>query len=1042
MRAQGSPLLRFAILCALGAISGAAALGQFLQPPDTNLFGNDFVKTIDIRAGGVVLENNPRGKKSAPIEGYENLLLFRDGRQLRGRLMSVGRDEIIWSRPDFNESLHFPRMDARRVFLTPDAPNGLGIPNGNRFIPGGRRAGVAGARSTVVPATIKLSGNDWLRGGVTSPDGQTFVLSLENSRSTVTAPRSRVEWLLFDWNTARGGGFDGSVLDAEDWLASAPSATLSDDGNLVIAGENEWFGQFLPQPALFEISMEISADSERDLHLWLQPSAPMPNSFTTGAVDVGFGPKQLSLQRFTTAMEQKKFPVPDPDGQDAKGMVRYRIFYDSDKHRLIVFRNGRNVVDWNPDESKPGEPPKNSVRPELLTYLIRMSLPDTVASASIGAAVNAMQPPVDGLCMSGVPGLLAIASHSRFIAQFLASELRARYPRINSLSLSRMPADGDHKKSPLKLHRFDVSPWDGALPQEGEISATEDKLSSAASGSVAGKLDSITEKDVLFSQQSNPKLPRMFIRLPRESGAPFDSVARAGLGAAGELSVASLEIREGRAHLHTAFADDLALPAAALSALSFPSVDPRPAATGASLVFKNGDELPGALLSAAHDAPLRWKMSGGQEISVQLKNLAGVRLATPAPSRAAAENAGVELRNGDRLRGAVISLDEHRLDLQEPFLGPLSVDRSRIWKLFPRAGAEIRDGADDPEGWVNVESNPGPFQNRLPPGPPGWKTTKLSWLYFDGCYLPRQSPRQNGQMDVRFLASPVPRLRDGLFEVRAEITETTGNLLNAIISIAGKQNPNGAASSITINFSGMEIYVNVMDAARGQEARQVPLGEKMKHLSTRLSFRIFVNSVLGTADIMLNGVLVARVGQQTNERAPGADQAVQLGGFSYDGQPMIFSNLWIGPWDGELPRPETAGHASTGLANGDVTAGVPSALQDGKYLLETEVGPLRLPVSSVNAIAFGGESAPTRSAARLRLLDGSIVHLAGYECRDGALAGHSDLFGDLHVPFESIAEIVFNPEPLRAPLGPAPKKPAPPAADSAGAGPGKPSEIQ
>jgi hypothetical protein len=697
------------------------------------------------------------------------------------------------------------------------------------------------------------------------------------------------------------------------------------------------------------------------------------------------------------------------------------------------------VVDWNPDEPKPGGA-ANTMRPELLTYLIRISLPNIMMSASIGAAANALQPPVDGLCLASIPQLLASASRSRFAAQFLISELRSRFPRINGISLTGGPANGD--QPPLKIHRFQVNPWDGALPQEGEISTTEDQLSSVALGSMTGKLESITEKDVNFSQKSDPKLPGMLIRLPRESSPPLDTVAQVGLGAAGELSVASLDIREGTAHLHTAFADDLQLPATVLNAISFPSLEPRSPTKGDSLVFKNGDELPGALISAAHDAPLRWKMAGGQEVAIESKNVAGVHLAAPAPSKTAAESACVELRNGDRLRGGVVSFDEHQLRFKEPLLGSLSVDRSRIWKLFPQAGAGIRDGADDPAGWMSAELKAGPFLYLSPRALRTKSEPKLAWLYFDGSYLPRPAPRKNGEMEVMFLSSPTPRQRAGLFEVRAEITEAGDNLPNAMISIAGKQNENGSSPVISINFSGMEMYVNVLNGIRGQIARQVALGEKIGKLSTRLSFRVFVNSVLGTADIMMEGILVARIGQQADERAPGIDQSVQFGGFSYDGQPMLFSNLWIGPWDGELPRAETAGHASTALANGDVTASVPSALKDGKYLLETEVGPLRLPAASVSAIAFGGEFAQMPSAARLRLVDGSVVHMTSFECQDRTVSSHSDLFGDIHLPLESIAEIVFDPEPLRTPLGPSPKKPAPVAAAGGAPAPAKPNEAQ
>ena len=1042
MRAKGSLLLRFAALCAVGAITGGAAHAQFLESPETNLFGSDFVKTFDVRAGGMVIENDRRGIKPAKLEGYEALLLFRDGRQLRGRLISVGKDEIIWKRPDLGEPLHLRPSDVHRVYLAPDSANGFGsfMPNAIRFVPGGRIAGRRGAGSGAAQTTVKLKSNDWLRGSVTSPDGQSFALRLDNNGSSITMPRSQVEWLSFDSNTMYGGGFDGSLADAEDWLASAPSATISDDGSLVISGPNEWFGRFLPQPALFEISMEIPADSENGSHLWLQPAAPMPNTFSVGAVDIGLDAKQLTLQRFANPMEKKTAPIAGAGGPNAKGIVRYHILYDSDKHRLAVFRNGELVVDWKPDESNPGDPARNSLRPEILTYLTRLSFPRIAMGVSLGASVKALQPPVDGL--GSIPELLAAAFNFQLGAQIFASELRARIPRINGISLTGAPATGNQSGPTLKLHRFRVMPWDGNLPREGEGPAAADRLSSASLGSMSGKLEAITEKEVIFAGKSDPKQAGTLIRLPHESSAPFDTVARVSFGAAGELRAASVEFRDGMAHLHTALADDLELPATALTAITIPALDPRSPMMGESVVFKNGDELPGALVSASHSAPLRWKLSSGEEVAIQHKNVAGIRFAAPVGSTTGAESAYAELRNGDRLRGRIVSFDEHRLGLKEPLLGPLSVDRSHIWRLFPQNGADIRNGTDDPAGWISTELKAAPFSygpRRRPPDP------KLAWLYFDGCFLrkPTRIPNNpNGQMEVLFLSSPAPRQQDGLFEFRAEITAASGNMMNAMMTIAGKQNENGAASAISINFSGTEMFVNVMNATRGSNARQIALGEKLGKLSSRLSFRVFVNSVLGTADIMINGTLAARIGQQANERAPGIDQAVQLGGLSFDGRPLIFSNLWIGPWDGELPRAETAGRASTTLANGDVTASIPAALTDGKYLMETEVGQIRLPAASLSAIAFGGESAQTHSAARLRLADGSVVHVASFEIRDRALRARSELLGDIHLPLESIAEIALNPEPLREPPGAAPRKPAQAAAANSPPVPAKPFVVQ
>jgi hypothetical protein len=217
---------------------------------------------------------------------------------------------------------------------------------------------------------------------------------------------------------------------------------------------------------------------------------------------------------------------------------------------------------------------------------------------------------------------------------------------------------------------------------KGKFPATEDSFPRPPWVRFRGKLESITEKEVIFSQQSDPKQPGMLIRLPRESSAPFDTVARIGLGAAGELSVASLEFRDGTAHLHTAFADDLELPATALNAVSDSGARSALPMKGESLVFKNGDELPGAL-----DLRLPRRALALEDI-----RRPGSRDRTqkrcrhpPRRSRASktgAESAYVELRNGDRLRGGIVSFDEHRLGLKEPLLGPLSVDRSRIWKTL------------------------------------------------------------------------------------------------------------------------------------------------------------------------------------------------------------------------------------------------------------------------------------------------------------------------------------------------------------------------
>ena len=1057
MRAKGFSILRLAAFGGCIAFASLGARGQFLQPPETNFFGDEFVKTVDVRAvppGNPAIPGLAPAPAPAPIpglepiprpapktEGYEHLLIFRDGRQLRGRLQSVGHEEIIWSHPDFSEPLRLRRSDAQCVYLKPGNLNGEQeevvetlappelAPNPNAAASAPARADHGTAPYRPVPATVMLGGDDWLRGFVTSPDGQTFTVRLLNDKGTsIATPRSHMDWLFFDWNEARGGGFDGSIQNAQDWLAAAPSAVLLDDGTLMISNSEEWFGRLLPQPPLFEVSMEIPAGAERESHLWLQPPPPTPDAPTFGAVDLEWSEKQLSLRRrslLTNEVAQQNFPISEASGADPKGMVHDRIFYNSDTTRIVIFRNGRKVADWMPERLKTGDGPPDAIAQQAMQIansLIQMSVRNLATGAAIAGIVNTSCPSVDCLCLGSIPGLIATAPISCFTAQFLIQQHQARFPRIMGFCLSHGSKSQGAGKSNLKIHRFRVSPWNGALPREGEISSTHDELSSASLGLIPGKLASITEKDIVFSERSEPKLPGTLLRLPHESSAPWRPVARANLGAAGELSVSALNIREGKAHLRAAFAEDAEVPLAMLDSIRFPAAGRPAGAQWDALVFKNGDEVEGSLVSVGSGAPLRWKLPGGQQVEIGVKKIAGIRLASPPSSKPKAEGALVELRNGDRLRCSVVSFDVNQLVLDEPLVGRLSVERSRIWKLFPHTLAGIRDGADDPAGWMSVNVQPGLLLASSPQ--PTASDPGTAWLYLDGCYLPRQAQSASREGDPRFLSCSVPHQDSGLFEVRAEITGTDGAVPNAILSIQGIQNESGPTSAVSVSFANMEIYVNIMNA-RGQKVRQTQIGPKFPSLSTRLSFRVFVNSVAGTADVLLNGVLVTRIGQQADERSPGINFTALFGGLGADGSPAILSNLWVGPWDGELPQADTAWHACTTLANGDASTNIPTVLEQGNYLLETEVGPVRMPAASVSAIAFGGKPEHGHCAARLRLVDGSVVHVSSFECRDRALTSRSEIFADLHLPLESVAEIILDPAPAREPPGPPPKKPAP-----------------
>src|SRR6478735_1267331 len=82
------------------------AHAQLNLSPDIDLFGDEIVKKLELQQqpgfGMAVIQraNPPEKKDRAKLEGYAHALLFHDGRQLRGEIVALTKNEIIWRRPD------------------------------------------------------------------------------------------------------------------------------------------------------------------------------------------------------------------------------------------------------------------------------------------------------------------------------------------------------------------------------------------------------------------------------------------------------------------------------------------------------------------------------------------------------------------------------------------------------------------------------------------------------------------------------------------------------------------------------------------------------------------------------------------------------------------------------------------------------------------------------------------------------------------------------------------------------------------------------
>jgi hypothetical protein len=910
---------------AFALFAGAALRAQTPVPSEINFFGDDF-PPIDRQR---VMRINQPAQAGSPVPALEHqqTLLFQNGQQLRGELAEITKDEVRWRRKDASEVLRFQRADVRRVLLVPSAQ----LTNQLAMVSFSSRV----KNDAPLLATVKLPGSDWLRGTTTSPDGQTFTLTLKGG-APIEVARVQIEWLHFGAKPAPAFGLGEGAMALEGWLSGGTPRVESKDGVLTVH-DTQWIGRALDSPARFEIAFEVPAESEDGLRLWLQPFNPQPNSYSFGTVQLTLGRKALKWLVYQDSTQANSMELP-AEAQAETGPVKYRMLYDGPGQRVVLLRNGRQLGDWS------------------------------------------LKPKVEQ------PGV----------------QRQERLPR--GLCFDRQERG---QKTTLQFRHLSVLPWDGALPAQKETAGSEDHLSTTTPPPLAGRLEAVREKELTFAGQTVPVLAETFVKFAPTAARLAGAEALLSFGNHGEVSLVDLQMSDGKVRGRSVFAPALELPASALQYIAFANRAAAGPGAGDLLVFRNGDELPGALVAATAGAPLRWRLASGQEVDFQTERIAGVRLT----SSAKVEPAGtVELRSGERLRGTVTAFDGKQLRWQHTLLGELAVDRAQLWRLYPNAKQSLRDGGQNPEGWLRDTPNVQRFiyYSRVRP-------RNEAWLALDGRFILRAREGSGEQA-----MGPTCELGDGLdrFELRVDLASPGDNpgTLNINFLAPGE-------GAVGVNLSAYQMNINAQNpkAPNGGGNREVQIREKIGENARQFSLRAFVNGPSGTIDFFLNGHNLGRTGLSAADRLPGVGKSISIDTYTYGRAQMLLSDVTITPWSGELPRFGSTA-AITLLANGDAVAGQPAALIDARWRLESEIGPLDLASDKVQAVEFGGEMQPARAAGRLRLVDGSALLVDRFQWTSSELTAHHALFGELRIPASAVSELIYDPTPVRPATVADPKK--------------------
>lgn len=875
-------------------------------------------------------------------------------------------------------------------------------------------------------ATVKLTGGDWLTGDLSAMQGGKFRLAIEGA-GTFEIERSRIEWLHLS-KAAPPDAYEGPTgpMGLAGWeMPGAAGAGAWDyaDGALIARAAMPLTRRFeaLADRTEIEFSASDGGNAMRGLTFLIQPGL-QSGGYPRGTLYLRFQANNINGNTYD-GNERKDFSAVLPADKNPPKETRYRILQDKRAGKLVIFVNGRKVADWNtPAQKEPAQGGSLTWQP-------------TYWSPNMGWTI---------------------------------SKIRVR-------------------------------PWDGTIePDLKADEAGKDVLSSggydlSAAAFVtkrqAGSLETITADSVRFSGKDFPRNVPLFIRLS-DAGAgdpPAGAAARVWLSQRGEFDVAALGFRDGQLRMRTAFGGEIALPITAVRTIEFPhriaASDKALSEGGDTLVFRNGDELHGTLLSASHDLKVKWKpVKGTQPVEFTVGRLAGILLANRAKSAVVAPTTAVRFRNGDWLPGELILLDKRQLHLKSPVADHLQIERAGIRAIYFGQNSEVPvwDGASDRQSWMKATS-PDSFNGRN-----SVKETTLKrnpWRYLDGAFSIARNTLGNGYGNGPNIGRSFDTLPEKV-EVSFDLSTPKGPSSYSIQLFNDEKRP-----GLMIQGSWDSAYIYDMSPRKQggvvfNQPQQIEFGEKIGGEGNRRAFRFLADRRTGRIVMIVNDIPVGGFGNKAGKESPKAGKGIAI-----IPQPMgssvTVSNLWIGPWSGDAPEvPRNAGRANRRngiiinggvlnlnglnqgavivngkaiapadkkgdapekpattderkdkpaekpavpadrltLVNGDETSGTLESASATEIHLQCDVGKIDIPVSRALVAEFPGGLQPPAAGIRLHLAGKGSVTVDSLQVADGLVTCHSAAVGDLTFNASALAEIVFQPRNTAPPAGAADKK--------------------
>ena len=353
-----------------------------------------------------------------------------------------------------------------------------------------------------------------------------------------------------------------------------------------------------------------------------------------------------------------------------------------------------------------------------------------------------------------------------------------------------------------------------------------------------------------------------------------------------------------------------------------------------TLNFLNGDRLHGRLTSLeGASGLLTWQHKAAPDpMRYQLAALDKLDLLPRKAEGQQAQKSVVQLVNGDRLRGDVVTLDAARLVLKTWYAGTLNIARSRLSEVAP-AAAQLDLFYDGPTadlaGWTT--------QNN------GIRGSGLAYRN-GGLMLPLGQP----------VGRKLPNLPD---QVRFEFE--VSNYANAYFVFwffCDSPRNMGGNDAYYMNFYGSRMEFQRMMRNEGNRSLGSIDNDAERRIKNHLLVTILADRKERRFAVLFDGKLMREFTDSQDFKGTGDCIMFQ----THQASSMKIAKIKIARWDGKLPKAEnSSGGAveqdSLTFLNGDAMSGSVRSITTNNVKFETSYAVLDVPLARIARMRFANK---------------------------------------------------------------------------------------